>query len=143
MEWEVGQRAVVTTRSGRRYLATYEYAPGIDFFWSPVEGQASPLREHSALVDHDVSAEEWHEGDPIPEPVTTYPGTDMLLRLCAACGEVIRSLDEIWVDSDEAVVVDEDCKQQLSEEYPFPSSHFRKASEYGIETINDLEMNIG
>lgn len=47
-----GDIAVVTTRSGVKYVATYTLAPGIDYFWNPV---ISPKGFLGSLIDPDES----------------------------------------------------------------------------------------
>jgi hypothetical protein len=47
---EEGDIAIVTTKSGRRFVAVWTLAPGIDYFWHPVIHGTAP----SALKDPDV-----------------------------------------------------------------------------------------
>lgn len=35
-QWEEGDEAIVTTRSGHTFKARFTLAPGIDYFWNPV-----------------------------------------------------------------------------------------------------------
>lgn len=43
IEYEEGDIAIVTTKSGYQYVGVYTYAPGIDYYWRP-------------LIKHDNSA---------------------------------------------------------------------------------------
>lgn len=49
----------------------------------------------------------------------TYPGTDMLVRICysADCGKVITELSDVWVDVDSNCSVCTDCRDASRADY--------------------------
>ncbi len=51
--YEEGDIAVVTTRSGKKYVGIYTHAPGIDYFWAP----AIPGTAPNAMTDPDIAFE--------------------------------------------------------------------------------------
>lgn len=52
--YELGDIAIVTTKKGRKFLAVYTLAPGIDTYWRPIW---KPEILESALADPEVSIE--------------------------------------------------------------------------------------
>lgn len=53
-EYEEGDIAIVTTKKGRRFVAKYTLAPGIDYYWNPVLGREGL---ESIFVDPEVDVE--------------------------------------------------------------------------------------
>lgn len=54
---------------------------------------------------------------PILEPEQTYPGTNLLKRLCYGCDELIFSLDDMWLDYDSNCAVCGICRSLAHEAY--------------------------
>lgn len=68
--------------------------------------------------------------------MTTYPGTDLVKRLCYGCQQpfdTLEQLEEAWVDSDEDAVVCTPCKKRAEQDYP--QSHFTRVKEFGTTEL--------
>lgn len=72
----------------------------------------------------------------------TYPGTDLLIRLCYGCGEQVADIAELWVDFDSNCCVCSECREHVRDDYDTYDEWIASvvpARTLVFDTINEME----
>lgn len=72
----------------------------------------------------------------------TYPGTDLLIRLCFGCQKEIIELSDMWLDFDSNCCVCTECRESVRIDYATTqewTASIVKVTPHMFQTINELD----